>query len=121
MRANLQYWLERIRYPLGSFNVNANHWEPRIYLKDGVPMPLVGFGTQYGFSEDGHNRGRSENGSEYVVRALRAGFRLIDTARGYGSEAHVMRGIELSGLNTQTLQVGMLIGSFLLNFQGFMA
>jgi hypothetical protein len=28
-------------------------WEPRFFLKDGASMPLVGFGTQYGWSEDG--------------------------------------------------------------------
>jgi diketogulonate reductase-like aldo/keto reductase len=80
-------------------------WEPSVVLKDGTSMPLVGLGTQNGWSEDGHNRGNSENAAEYVATALRTGFRLIDTARSYGSEAHVMRGIEVARLDRKNVFV----------------
>lgn len=72
--------------------------QPHVTLKDGRVMPLLGFGTQYGWSEDGQDRGRLERGAEYVARALAVGFRLIDTARCYESEAHVGRGIAASGV-----------------------
>jgi len=68
-------------------------FDPAVELSDGVRMPLVGCGTQYGFAEDGNARGSLERGAEYVARALRTGFRLLDTARGYGTEAHVAAGL----------------------------
>jgi len=74
-------------------------------LGDGISMPLIGVGTQYGFAEDGHHRGRVEDGSNYVALALRTGFRLLDTARGYATETHVMRGIEASGIDRRQLFV----------------
>jgi len=79
--------------------VRADGWESHVVLKDGTRMPLIGFGTQYGFSEDGHDRGNVELGPDYVAMALRAGLRLVDTARGYGTEHHVMPGIVRSGID----------------------
>jgi diketogulonate reductase-like aldo/keto reductase len=78
---------------------DAPGWQPRIDLGDGVSMPMVGCGTQYGFSADGNTRGALEQAEHYVVRALRAGFRLFDTARSYGTEARVARGLDLAGID----------------------
>lgn len=61
-------------------------------------MPLIGLGAQYGFSDDGFDRGQNELGPQYLSRALQTGFRLVDTARCYGTEVHVLPGIGLSGL-----------------------
>jgi diketogulonate reductase-like aldo/keto reductase len=84
---------------------DAPGWQPRIDLGDGVRMPLVGCGTQYGFAEDGNPRGDLEHGADYVARALRAGFRLLDTARGYGTEAHVARGLAAGGIDRREVFV----------------
>src|SRR5439155_24854073 len=84
---------------------NSAGWEQRVDLGDGVSMPLIGCGAQYGFSEDGNHRGAVEQGAEYVARALRTGFRLVDTARSYATEAHVMRGIEASGIDRREVFV----------------
>jgi 2,5-diketo-D-gluconate reductase A len=80
-------------------------WDPAVELGDGVRMPLVGCGTQYGFAEDGNERGAHERGTDYVAMALRAGFRLLDTARGYGTEPHVAAGIAAAGVPRQRVFV----------------
>ncbi|MBK8096946.1 MAG: aldo/keto reductase [Planctomycetes bacterium] len=72
--------------------------DPGVELQPGLRLPLIGCGTQYGFREDGNDRGRHDHGTDYVALALRQGFRLLDTARGYGTEPHVARGIEVAGL-----------------------
>jgi 2,5-diketo-D-gluconate reductase A len=77
---------------------NTAGWAERTVLKDGRSMPLLGLGTQYGWSEDGHDRGSLERAHEHVALGLRTGFRLIDTARCYGTEAGVLRGVEASGI-----------------------
>jgi 2,5-diketo-D-gluconate reductase A len=73
-------------------------WEQHVRLQDGTLMPLLGFGTQYGFSGDGHQRGSIECAADYVALALHVGLRLADTARAYGTEAQVMSGIAQSGV-----------------------
>lgn len=77
---------------------NSAGWAERTVLKDGRSMPLLGIGTQYGWNEDGHDRGQIERTPEHVALALRTGFRLIDTARCYGTEAGVLQGLEVSGV-----------------------
>jgi len=77
---------------------NTAGWAERTVLKDGNPMPLLGIGTQYGWSEDGQNRGQIERTAQYVALGLRTGFRLIDTARCYGTEVGVLQGLEASGV-----------------------
>ncbi|MEZ5962751.1 MAG: aldo/keto reductase [Planctomycetota bacterium] len=77
---------------------NSPGFDPSIDLGDGVRMPLVGCGTQFGFCEDGHERGRPEHGAHYVAKALGVGFRMLDTARGYGTETHVMAGLAEAGV-----------------------
>jgi 2,5-diketo-D-gluconate reductase A len=59
-------------------------------------MPLFGFGTQYGFTGDGRQRGSIERAADYVALALHTGLRLADTARSYGTEAQVTSGIAQS-------------------------
>jgi diketogulonate reductase-like aldo/keto reductase len=71
-------------------------WEQHVPLSDGTLMPMLGFGTQYGFSADGRPRGSLDRAADYVALALRTGLRLADTARAYGTEAQVTSGIEQS-------------------------
>lgn len=59
-------------------------------LSNGVQIPKLGFGT-WQIEDD-------ENGCRAVVAALHAGYRHIDTARGYGNEAMVSRAIAASGI-----------------------
>lgn len=74
-------------------------WEQRVILNDGTPIPMIGMGTQYGF---GAGRVRRRiirwRAPEYVALGLEVGFRLVDTARLYKTEASVMRGITRSGI-----------------------
>ena len=63
-------------------------------LNNGVQMPLVGFGT---FMLGG------EMCSDAVAEAVRAGYRMIDTAEAYGNEAVVGEGIRRSGIDRDEL------------------
>lgn len=60
-------------------------------LSNGVTIPRIGFGTWQ--IEDGPDAYGA------VTEALRAGYRHIDTARGYGNEASVGRALRDSGLS----------------------
>jgi 2,5-diketo-D-gluconate reductase A len=62
---------------------------PVVKLYDGGLMPALGFGV---FQMS------SEEAEESVYEALRAGYRLIDTAASYGNEEAVGRGIQRSGV-----------------------
>ncbi len=59
--------------------------EGTVMLNNGIEMPILGIGT-YRLSDE-----QAENS---VYWALRDGYRLIDTARIYGNEAGVGRGIQ---------------------------
>lgn len=63
-------------------------------IADGVSMPLLGFGT---FLTAGDDCARS------VAEAIRAGYRLIDTAEAYGNEEAVGNGIQTSGIDRSEL------------------
>lgn len=63
-------------------------------LNNGVQMPLVGFGT---FMLGG------ETCAAAVAQAIRAGYRMIDTAEAYGNEAAVGEGIRQSGVGREGL------------------
>ena len=63
---------------------------PTVTLANGVEMPALGFGTS--------PMGDTETGSA-VEAALRAGYRLIDTAENYRNEGGVGRGIRASGVD----------------------
>ena len=65
----------------GEFNLDAG----TVLLNSGYEMPVLGIGT-YALSDT-----QAENS---VYWALKAGFRLIDTARIYGNEPGVGRGIQ---------------------------
>jgi diketogulonate reductase-like aldo/keto reductase len=61
----------------------------------GAAMPAIGFGTM----ELPHRP------AELVAEAIAAGYRLIDTARKYGTEEHVGEGIRGSGIARKDLWV----------------
>jgi len=63
---------------------------PTIELNTGAKMPALGFGT---WQID-----NQEEAEESVKSALKTGYRLIDTARIYGNEEGVGRGIKESGI-----------------------
>ena len=63
-------------------------------IAPGVSMPLVGFGT---FLNTGSDCERS------VAEAIRAGYRLIDTAEAYGNEEQVGNGIRAGGIDRRDL------------------
>ncbi|HJC70214.1 aldo/keto reductase [Brachybacterium sp. EE-P12] len=63
---------------------------PTTALADGTPFPLIGFGT---------SSMRGTDGADAVAQALRAGYRLVDTAAQYGNEAAVGQGLRDSGVD----------------------
>ena len=63
-------------------------------LNNGVPMPLVGFGT---FMLGG------ETCTEAVTAAIESGYRMIDTAEAYGNEKEVGEGIRQSDIDRREL------------------
>lgn len=65
-------------------------------LNTGAKIPALGFGT---FQD-------AEAQEQTVAKALRAGFRLIDTARVYGVEKEVGRGIKESGVPREDIFLG---------------
>lgn len=67
-----------------------------ITLNNGLAMPLVGFGTW---------DLRGEACAAAVEEAVSCGYRLIDTARMYGNEAEVGRGLRRSGVPREALFV----------------
>lgn len=70
--------------------------ESTVKLANGVALPLLGFGTA----------GLKENVcTSSVKEALRAGYKLIDTASQYGNETHVGEGILQSGISRDSFLV----------------
>ena len=64
-------------------------------LSNGVSIPCVGFGTWQ--SKDG------PEARDSVAEALRAGYRHIDTAQGYGNEESVGQAVKESGLKREDI------------------
>lgn len=58
-------------------------------LNDGNQIPAVGFGTYKATAGDGY---------KVVLDAIRAGYRLLDTAKVYGNEEDVARAVKESGI-----------------------
>lgn len=63
-----------------------------IVLNDGNKIPDVGFGTY---------KATNESGYEVILDAIRAGYRLLDTAKVYENEKDVARAIKESGITRQ--------------------
>lgn len=61
-------------------------------LNNGIPMPVVGFGTW---------DVRGEKGKQCILDALELGYRLIDTAQMYDNEEIVGKAVRESGLPRQ--------------------
>ena len=59
-------------------------------LSNNVKIPVIGFGTWQTPNDD--------TGVNAVLSALKAGYRHIDTAQGYGNESAVGKAVELSGI-----------------------
>ena len=69
---------------------------PAVKLNNGLPMPMLGFGT---------NTLGGDIAVRCVADAISAGYRLIDTAHVYGNEEAVGAGIKKSGINREELFV----------------
>lgn len=69
---------------------------PTTAFADGTPIPLIGFGTS-------GMKGTAAVAA--VASALRAGYRLIDTAAQYGNEAAVGQGVATSGIDRDEVLV----------------
>ena len=67
-----------------------------ITLNNGLEMPMVGFGVFQVSDEDTEKA---------VLEALKAGYRLLDTAAVYGNEAGVGRAIKASGIPREEIFV----------------
>ena len=65
-----------------------------IILNNGLPMPIVGFGTWML---------KGEAGKRAVLDALAVGYRLIDTAHMYDNEAMVGQAVDESGLRREDI------------------
>jgi 2,5-diketo-D-gluconate reductase A len=63
---------------------------PTVTLANGIDMPALGLGT---------SPMNDEETQATVAAAVRAGYRLIDTAENYGNERGVGRGIKASGVD----------------------
>ncbi|MGA7386725.1 MAG: aldo/keto reductase [Pseudolabrys sp.] len=61
----------------------------------GAKMPAIGYGTME----------LPQRGAELVAYAIQSGYRLIDTARKYGTEEKVGKGIRASGIAREELWV----------------
>lgn len=67
-----------------------------VKLNNGIEMPMVGFGV-YQVSD--------EDTEKAVLEALKAGYRLLDTAAVYGNETGVGRAIKASGIPREEIFV----------------
>ena len=67
---------------------------PAITLNNGLPMPMLGFGT---------NTLKGPTCVRCVSDAISVGYRLIDTAKVYGNEEAVGEGIKQSGFKREDL------------------
>ena len=67
---------------------------PHVTLNNGIPMPMLGFGT---------NTLKGSTGVRCVNEAISVGYRLIDTATIYGNEESVGEGIKKSGIEREKL------------------
>lgn len=80
----------------GWASTNGQPAIPQVRLRNGVRMPMLGFGT-YSL--------RGNVCTESVADAITAGYRLIDTAKVYENEEAVGAGIKKSGIDRKSLFV----------------
>lgn len=66
-----------------------------VKLNNGIEMPMLGFGT-FQITDP-------KQCEKSVIAALKAGYRLIDTAEAYGNEKYVGNAIKNSGINRNEL------------------
>jgi 2,5-diketo-D-gluconate reductase A len=79
----------------GALNTaQTNNYIPTVTLNNGIPMPMLGFGT---------NTLNGPTGVRCVSDAISVGYRLIDTAKIYGNEESVGEGIKQSGVEREEL------------------
>lgn len=69
--------------------------QPTVTLNNGIQMPMVGFGV--------FQIPDLEQSQAVVEEAIRAGYRLIDTAEAYGNEEAVGKAIKASGVPREEL------------------
>lgn len=69
---------------------------PSVTLNDGAMLPAIGFGT-YKLNGD--------EGTDAVLTAIEAGYRLLDTALNYENEAEVGEAIRRSGLPREEFRI----------------
>ncbi|KZW03672.1 aado/keto reductase [Exidia glandulosa HHB12029] len=65
---------------------------PTFTLNTGAKIPAIGLGSWMG------GYGEAERAEAMVAKALKLGYRAIDTAAGYGNEAAVGRAVRASGI-----------------------
>ena len=65
-----------------------------VILNNGIKMPILGFGTFQSIGKECENS---------VCSAIKAGYRLIDTAEAYGNEEAVGKGIKASRIDRKEL------------------
>src|SRR3954463_6794660 len=80
---------------------------PTVRLSNGVEMPQLGLGT---WPMD------DAQAEVTVAEAIRAGYRLIDTAEAYGNETGVGRGLKASGIDRGEI---FLTSKFNLKWHGY--
>lgn len=69
---------------------------PDLKLNDGTQLPAIGFGTY---------KLNGQAGVETIVRAMRNGYRLLDSAFNYENEGAVGAAVRASGLARDTIRV----------------
>ena len=101
LQAGSVFAASTILLPLSGFKVfdtlNSKQTEnsvPFVTLNNGLPMPILGFGT---------NTLKGEICVLSVSDAISVGYRLIDTAHIYGNEEFVGEGIKQSGIKREEL------------------
>ncbi|OYN79357.1 aldo/keto reductase [Mycolicibacterium sphagni] len=78
---------------------------PTVSLNDGTLIPALGFGTLAIQPDRKSTPANIATTADIVGQALRAGYRHIDTAQAYGTEAGVGRAIAESGIPRDQLYV----------------
>jgi len=82
---------------------------PSVVLNDGRVMPMFGLGTY---------RARNQKCAEAVALAIKTGYRLIDTARGYNNEEFVAQGIAKSGVPREQIFIVTKVPKDVMGYEG---